>query len=304
MNSDLGSVVGSGALLPEGVDSLEAYESIAAELEALQEDELAQINVDIMVAVTTALGCISALRRFRPELAQLPGFDVERFDKLETYARAAGHAHARHWRVTSGPDVSALVEAATRLREILLADAGALGRRGLIDAAQLGGLKGAVGYRNLAFDLSALSSVLREAWPRLEGKTATTRSELDEARSLADRLLTAVGVREQSASATSPSALARQRAFTLFIRAYDQTRRAFTYLRWDEDDLDELVPSVYERRASRKAAAPEVTSPGNPSALAPPVAGSARAQAQAAGVRITPSPVGVGLPGGEPFDES
>lgn len=297
--------MGAGdSLLPEMVDSLEAYESIAAELSALGEDELAQVNVDIMVAVTTALGCIPALRRFRAELVRLPGFDVERFDKLETYARAAGHAHARHLRVTSGPDVSSLVEAATRLREILLADASALGRRGLIDAAQLGGLKGPVGYRNLAFDLSALSSVLREAWPRLEGKTATTRSELDEARALADRLLTAVGVREQSASATSPSALARQRAFTLFIRTYDQTRRAFTYLRWDEDDLDELVPSVYERRASRKAAASEAAPRGSAPVEAASAAGAARAPTQAAGVRLGPSPVGVGLPGAEPFDES
>lgn len=55
----------------------------------------------------------------------------------------------------------------------------------------------------------------------------------------------------------------RQRAFTLFARAYDECRRAATYLRWQEGDADELVPSLYSgRNASRRG--PEEPEPAIP----------------------------------------
>jgi hypothetical protein len=92
------------------------------------------------------------------------------------------------------------VDAASALREQLLSDATALARRGLIAEQALGSLKGPIGHRNLAFDLSALSSVLRESWSKLEGKTAIVPSELEQARFFADQLLTAVGLREQGVS--------------------------------------------------------------------------------------------------------
>lgn len=43
----------------------------------------------------------------------------------------------------------------------------------------------------------------------------------------------------------------RQRAFTLFANAYDQCRRAATYLRWNEGDADELVASLHGGRTRR-----------------------------------------------------
>jgi hypothetical protein len=279
MKPVIGSV-SAGAVAPAFVDSGEAYATILEELQRQPDEELAPVNLDIMFAVATALGRIAGLKRFRTELASLPGFDIERFDKLETYALAAGHAHALHVRATSSPDVTALVEAATGLREILLADATALGRRGLIGTRSLTTLKGPLGYRNLAFDLSALSSALSEAWPRLEGKTAITMGELSEARLLCDRLLSAVSLRERASSSASATAMARQRAFTLFTRAYDQTRRAFTYLRWEHGDVDELVPSLYDRRAARRK-----------NAEAEPDTDAASSAAQALGDGATQAPL-------------
>jgi hypothetical protein len=84
------------------VDSLQAFEQVQAELTALGDAELVPINIDILIAVTTVLGVVGELRMFRAELVEkLPAFDVERFDRLEVYARAAGHAHALHLQVTS-----------------------------------------------------------------------------------------------------------------------------------------------------------------------------------------------------------
>ena len=44
----------------------------------------------------------------------------------------------------------------------------------------------------------------------------------------------------------------RVRAYTLFVRAYDQCRRAATYLRWGEEDADEIAPSLFANRGGRK----------------------------------------------------
>ncbi|HEX4334524.1 MAG TPA: hypothetical protein VH062_01350 [Polyangiaceae bacterium] len=44
----------------------------------------------------------------------------------------------------------------------------------------------------------------------------------------------------------------RTRAFTLFVNAYDQVRRAVSYLRWDDDDAGTVAPSLYVRRGNGK----------------------------------------------------
>lgn len=258
----MGADSGAFEVASTELDSLQAFERIEPELGGLGDDELVPINIDILVAVTTVLGAVPRLREFRAQLVSaLPGFDAASFDRLEVYARAAGHAHARHLQVTSSPELTPLLEAAVKLREQLLADTTALVRRGLVPDAVLGSLKGPVGHRNLAFDLSALSNWLRESWSSIEGKTAIAPGEIGQARVLADQLLTAVGVREAGTSGVSRSALTRQRAFTLLVRAYDQVRRGMTYLRWNEGDVDELAPSLYEKRGARRRERAETPAP-------------------------------------------
>ena len=47
----------------------------------------------------------------------------------------------------------------------------------------------------------------------------------------------------------------RARAFTLFFNAYDQCRRAVGYLRWNEDDADQVAPTLFTGRARRASSA-------------------------------------------------
>ena len=77
----------------------------------------------------------------------------------------------------------------------------------------------AIKSSNLAVDLLTLAATVREVWPTLGGKTTLHLSELDQAETLADRLLTAVGQREQGPAVVPTSAENRQRAFTLFTSA-------------------------------------------------------------------------------------
>jgi hypothetical protein len=131
-------------------------------------------------------------------MAGLLQFDIDKFDKLEMYALALGHAHAL-WMGASTPSQSLeeLLERGGALRLMMVVDATALAQRHLINGQNLKDLKGANGFRNLAFDLLTLAAVLRDAWSHVAGKTAVSLEELDQAENLADQLLTAVGVREQ-----------------------------------------------------------------------------------------------------------
>jgi len=75
---------------------------------------------------------------------------------------------------------------------------------------------------------------MRGSWQTIANKTAVQPAEPDDAENLGDRIITAVGLREQGPAMIAEAQLNRQRAFTLLVRAYDQSRRAVTYLRWDE----------------------------------------------------------------------
>jgi hypothetical protein len=68
-------------------------------------------------------------------------------------------------------------------------------------------------------------------------------------------LLVALGAREQpNAGAPNPTDPAEQRvrAYTLFVKAYEETRRAVAYLRWHEGDLDDIMPSLFANRKSAR----------------------------------------------------
>ncbi len=288
---------------PPVLDSLAAYEQVLAELAAVDDEELIPVNLDITLIASVVLGCLPEISRHREEiLAHMPKFDVATFDKLELYARAAGHAHALHLRAAQGPDVSELVSEATALREILFIDATALARRGLIDGAVLAELRGPVGHRNLAFDLSALSSLLRENWVRLQGKTAVTPEEIGRARALYDQLITVVGLREQAPALVNEAARQRQRAFTLLVRAYDQARRALSYLHWSDEELDRIAPSLYERRGQkRKSTAAEPELNGKSATVPTLVTGTPELAAAVTAAKLAAKSTGKGLPGETPF---
>ncbi|WP_437535162.1 hypothetical protein WME79_13030 [Sorangium sp. So ce726] len=214
---------------------------------------------------------------------RLPTHDVGLVDRLEIYALAAWYAHLA-WLSSGGAQngLKQLVEEAVPLRANLLGDAEALARRGLVDAETVADIRTGNGHMDTANDLVALSALFSASWPEIAGKTAATEEEVRRAGELGPELLAALGVREHGA-APGPSEAAdrRARAFTLFVDAYDQTRRAVTYLRWKEDDIEAIAPSLYKGRGGRGAsssdtdAAPQVAPPAQPDAAPPGAAAPA-----------------------------
>jgi hypothetical protein len=282
----------------------DAYQHYLAEIKQVPDDDLIAINIDIPTAVTTTFGALPEINALRPQIASdIPSFNLARFDNLEGYTLALGYAHTL-WLAASTPaqPIEELSKTASATRELLASDAAALAQRGLLDGQRLRDLKGPVGYRNLAFDLFTLAALLRENWDKVSGKTAVQPAELDAAEALGDRLLTAVGSREQGPAVVAENAAIRQRAFTLFIETYDDARRAVQYLRWHHEDADMVAPSLYAGRGGRRKATQEPASNSAPKPVAgadggeaPPVHGTATDQ---------DAPHASGLPGASPYAAS
>ncbi len=278
-----------------------AYKRLLSEIDAVPAP-LTPVTLDVPTVVTTSLGVLPELKPFEAELKALPGFNVSAFDKLEDYTLALSHAHAEYLGTSAPPEVlSELVNEATRVRTVLMADLEALVAHEIIPAERAAEVPKSLGYRGVAYDITRLIVIFRQYWEGVENNSALTRARLGEYEILSDRLITAVGVREQSSETVDAATVRRQRAFTLVVDAYDDVRRGLSYLRWKEGDLDTIMPSLYSGRVSRKKqeASPPPTgapAPGTPAASSP--AGIPPA-ASASGAQEPPVPIG--LPGSNPF---
>ena len=237
-----------------------AFESVRAEVEALPDAEVMIVNVDVPHAVSVCLGAIPHVAPLVPTIAhELPTANRAAIERLRAFALAALYGHI----VASPPprpaELPAMLGEAGDLRAALLVAAEALAHRGLLDRERVARIRSGNGHLALAGDLVALGTTFDLAWSSVAGKTAVTRAEVDRALVLGPALLEALGAREHALSdAKSAEAQAtRARTFTLFVRAYDEARRAVTFLRWKEGDADEILPSLYQKRAKKRPAAEE-----------------------------------------------
>ncbi|WP_437963618.1 hypothetical protein WMF04_28270 [Sorangium sp. So ce260] len=252
-----------------------AFNRVAPELNELSAAALAPINIDLPRAVALVLGVLPGLAALRPAIVkQLPEHKVALLDKLELYALAAWYAHLISLPESSaGHAVKPLLDEAIALRASLLGEADNLARRGLLDPDAIDDIRAGEGHVDTANDLVALSALFNHSWPEIAGRTMATDEEVRRAGELGPKLLAALGVREHGADTGSADpADRRARAVALFVRAYEQTRRAVTYLRWDEGDAELIAPSL--QRRERSARGLSTAPPAMPSARAsdaPPV---------------------------------
>jgi hypothetical protein len=232
----------------------DAYQTLLDEMHDLAEDDLTTANVDIPKAVTTVLAALPKIRALRPQVMEMTQrYDLERFDKLEAYTLAVAYANSLFLAASQPPEsIDALADEAASLRALLVAETTTLAQRRIIDGQRLKDLRGAHGRHNLAVDLFTLASVVRKVWPAIVGKTSLHIAEIDLAETLADKLLTAVGLVEHGPVIVAMAAENRRRAFTLFIKAYDSARRVVHFLRWNEGDADDIAPSLHAKSARRR----------------------------------------------------
>lgn len=283
----------------------EAYQRILADQIAVDQAKLLVINIDVTNVYTTVIGALGRINTFRERAKQLQDFEVKNFDNLETYALALMHVQCEYVSASAPPPaIVELNEEANTLRDILYLDALALANRGLINGEPLKDLRTAFGYRHLAEDLVSLSSLLRRSWDKIGARTMVTMAELEQAEDVSERLLHAVSVRENAPGVLADAIQKRLQVFTLLVNAYDQVRRAITFLRWQEEDLEEIAPSLYAGRG-RKKSEPErpAVTPGTGGAAPPtaPIGTKPGAPAGTTGSAASPPTPTPGFPQGDPF---
>lgn len=282
----------------------DAFNAIQPEIAAVDAKTLPRITLDIRQAVMTAVGCMPELKPLKARLKKaLPEVDPELFEKLERYAFALGHAQTQY--VVAAQPAETVPELTDKLKalvDVLQSDAIALSKRGLVDPTRLAQVPGTNGSKNTAASAFILVELFRKSWDKIGGRTAVPVSELDETESLANRLEIALGVKEQGPVGVPEASLTRQKAYALFVRAYDQVRRVVTYLRWEDGDIDKIVPSLYAGRFKKSGSELEQdqAAPATGQPVAPaPTNGTAPANG--------PTPVAAdpnaapGMPGNPPF---
>jgi hypothetical protein len=270
----------------------QAYEAARAELEAMRPEEVEPIRHEIMAAMFTALGIVPKLRALREAARAKFGDEAVRvMDRLDEDARACGKAHALHLLHVHGTDVEVVAARLSQLRTVLLLEVQALIAIGALPAVVVAELVGGTSYKGLCLDVLQLTSALRNGWADVEAQTGVTLLDIDQAEALANQLSTVIGENEQG-TASSPTADMRRRAYTRFIRTYNEVRRLVTFLRWEAGDADEIAPSLFTKGKSDKGdddGHDEIHGASDPSS-ASPTNGAA--------------PVAPGHPGGSPFVSS
>jgi hypothetical protein len=228
-----------------------ALEELRPELEAIPHHQLETIRLDIGSVHVQMRPVVARVEAFRDQIAAELGEDVAvHVDRLQKTARACFQAHALHLTKAHGRNVEELIEKLGQTRRVLLLEAEGLVARKLFPASSLAELVGGTGYKAMCLDVVQLVAAFRSEWAAIASETPVTALELDQAEALADAAALALGESEQVPSSPETVDL-RQRAYTLFVRTYDEVRRAMTYLRWDEDDVDEIVPSLFAGRKGK-----------------------------------------------------
>ena len=276
----------------------ESFNLLKEELRAIPESQLITLNADPMVAVTTTLTSLPAIKAMRGRLiAEFTKFDVASFDKLEQYAMALAHADTVYR--ASAPDATrfeALLQSSVNHRDILHADLRAAVARRHINGERMKELRGGNGHLNVVHDLFILVQIARTDWPKLEGKTFLTPTELNDAELSAEELTGAIAERDRQPGHLNEAADDRQRAFTAFVRAHSKVRRAINYLREEYGDVDDIMPSFYNGRAGSPRKRPETDAEKAPAPT------SSTPGAIAAPVPAAPTGSGrVGMPDSDPF---
>jgi len=253
----------------------EAFAALRTEIETISIDELLTINLDVPYAVRCGLVAARNLEPLVPTMRKLPSFDPRPVEALRSYALALLYAHDRA--IEPGLDVDslpALVAEATPLRTVMLRLADLLAHLGFITAERVEAIRSGHGYANLADGLLALGRMFDELWHRIHDNVLVTRSMIDRAVTLAVALQDALAERERA----KPNPLmtpthrryVRAQAFTAFVRVYAQAQRAVAFLRFDEGDATDIVPSLYSsRRRHHESSGAEAEASPEPKTAAP-----------------------------------
>lgn len=259
-----------------------AYNRVKPELEALSVEDLSPINVDLVSATSIALGVSERILAHRDRMAKLPEFEIKHVDNLVDYAKAAWYVYVTNLPVPDPQETSAYINEVVTLRAKLLMWATPLVGAGKFDDVAIAKIKEGSGFKDSASDVVALVGLYRSKWDEIKNMCGVTEAELTRAAEIAPAVFGIVSRREfQEANRLTDGSLRVRRAWTMLDRAYNNCRRALSFLRYDEGDADSLAPSLRRNAGTRStpSEAPAPTPPATPAEphAPPPTNGSGQA---------------------------
>jgi hypothetical protein len=119
-----------------------------------------------------------------------------------------------------------------------------------------------VGYRPTVESLMGLVLVLRAHWDRIQGRGPITVADVDEGERVAYRMSEALSGREHGVVNGRPPPRRGCARSVTSLQKHDEVRRMMRFLRWKEDDADDIVPSLFIGRG-RRASSDAVDGPAN-----------------------------------------
>lgn len=231
-------------------DSRRALERVATAIDAVNPNALAPLNLSIENALSLIIGVAPGLARFRDDIATLPRFDISHVDRLSDYANATLYLHVTN--LPEPKDSDGLEQRVAPLRKKLLLWAAPLANAGVFSQAALDKIRERTGIRDAACDLVALASLFRDHWEQVRSICGVTEDEIEQATTIGTTVYAAASRRENAPVERSEATLRVRKAWTLTDRAYSQCRRALAYLRFDEGDVDVILPSPRRNAGPRK----------------------------------------------------
>jgi hypothetical protein len=267
--------------------TLSAFEEARPEADALSAQDIVQATTSTAEAVVRALSAVSAVRALLTDARKaLPLFDHRAIDRFERNANALSYAQSRYLqaRASSSADVATIADEAQRALDIAYGDLQALANRGMVDAARIESIKDSGSSReSLPIAIGAVVQLMAELREKHGDRLLMTEDEQHALGKLAIRLRDALAAR-LPALGDSEALDTRNRMFTLLRREFLELRRAVEYLRFYEDDADEILPSLFTR--SKRKAKSEDNSAKKPTPAPEPAPASAPAKPAQGSVTI------------------
>ncbi len=265
-----------------------AFEKCRAELEEATKGPLEPLNVDIAYSVRVMLTACGNAGPYRAELAKL-GQDV--VPTLETRAQALSYAHALHqWTLETPSAVETVAAEVIEARRLLVSELELVQLRGIISNTAIK-LQGTTSYLAMAQDVRAITSAFLASWDQVGPQIGGNIQAVNDAMVLADKLIGAVAEAAEIKEKLKGAALTRLAAWTLAVHSYRELQRGISYIRFHNDDAEQIVPSLFDKAKPRKKVV-EGEKPGEdlgPLAAPAPVNGNGSASPNAPSAPITPS---------------
>lgn len=209
-------------------------------------------NVDIPAALVMVLGSLPRILPLRDEIVALTHTPASSIDDLASLAYAADHAHARLLTFDTTPDVTREIAELRTLRARFVSSARSLVSCELLGSEVLMPEGAPRKFIKLAEEMTVAARRLLLHIDVVEQNSPLRRRALERACELSLRVLTQLGRRPTLLDDGEDVALTRWKAFALVERAWDDVRRALTYLRWREGDVEAIAPSLRTTRARRR----------------------------------------------------